>query len=98
MSTAYCYAEGDIEFGHRVPKAAISIMKGREGMIKKIISDECVDGTFSGIKKPFIKAVNDASKIENPDQDAQCIALAEWLDKVAEKYYDTGVFFSHIKF
>ena len=98
MFTAYCYAEGDIEFGHRVPKAAISIMKGREGMIKKIIADECSDGTFSGIKKPFIKAVNDASKIEDADQDAQCIALAEWLDKMAEKYDDKGVSFSHMKF
>lgn len=98
MFTAYCYSEGDIHFGDKVPNEAIAIMKGREGLIRKIIEDECPIGNFSDEKSPFIEAVNLASKEQSDNQNAQGDALGQWLDTMSDKYSDRGVFFSRMKY
>jgi len=93
MFQAFCFAEGDIEFGQEVPKGAIGIIKGPEKTVRKIIADECPIGTFSGVEKPFIKSVCSAQFHRQSAGDA----LGEWLEKQHEKYVDSLVDFSQMK-
>jgi len=93
MFQAYCYSEGDIEFGKRIPKGAISLMKGVESTVRKIIKDECTIGEFIGVTRPFIKKVNAA----RGNQELAGDALANWLDDMCRKYPDKAVVFTQMK-
>ena len=97
MFTAYCYLEGDIHFGEKVPSGAIAIMKGLESKIRKIVKENCTIGYFSGEEAPFIEAVNAANKLPSKNQIKQGDALGFWLDEMSNKYQDSPVYFTVMK-
>jgi len=81
---AYCFAEGDIEFGETIPEGGLPIISGEEHRVNEVIYENCQYGNFSGIQKPMIKAVNDAK-----DDGYKAIdELIKFTDLLKEKYKD----------
>lgn len=60
--TAFCYQEGDIHFGKKVPDHALPILSGPSNAVRDVIAKSCKRGIFSDKFYPMIEDVNASFK------------------------------------